>query len=159
MWPAWLNQSTISSWPVSGEPWRPPDQQLNENLIRVKQILRETSITEPFLRRRTYPFTVFLHYLDRPPSTPIDLEHEFDPFSSYGAGFQEGMNTTLRHLIRDHDRELYSRLFSFAQVRRLEHHSPLPLKTVAVIGAAVALPAILLYGCMWAVYYARRADA
>jgi H+/gluconate symporter-like permease len=54
---------------------------------------------------------------------------------------------------------LYSRLFSFAQVRRLEHHSPLLLETVAVIGVAVALPAILLYGCMWAVYYARRADA
>jgi H+/gluconate symporter-like permease len=30
---------------------------------------------------------------------------------------------------------------------------------VAVIGVAVALPAILLYGCMWAVYYARRAEA
>src|ERR1700730_15000871 len=81
-----------------------PDQQLDENLSRVKQLLRETSITEPFLRRRTYPYTVFLHYLDRPPSTPIDLEYEFDPFSPYGAGFQAGMNTTLRHLIRDHDR-------------------------------------------------------
>jgi hypothetical protein len=136
-----------------------PDQQLDENLIRVKQLLRDTAIAEPFLRRRTYPFTVFLHYLDRPPSTPIDAEYEFDPFSPYGAGLQAGMNTTLRHLIRDHDRELYSRLFSFARVRRLEHHSPLLLETVAVIGVAAVLPAILLYGCFWAVYYARRTEA
>jgi hypothetical protein len=98
-------------------------------------------------------------YLDRPPSTKIDLEYEFDPFSPFGAGFQAGMNTTLRHLIRDNDPELYTRLFSFARVRRLEHHSPLLFETMAVIGVAAALPAILLYGCFWAVYYARRTEA
>jgi hypothetical protein len=36
-----------------------PDRQFDENPDRVKQLLHKMSITELFLRRRTYPFSVF----------------------------------------------------------------------------------------------------
>jgi hypothetical protein len=82
-----------------------------------------------------------------------------DPFDPLDVGVQTGLNTMLRRILLDNDRERYEQLFAFAEVRRLEHHSPLLLETAAIIGGAIALPPVLLYGCMKAVYFGRRSEA
>lgn len=66
----------------------------------------------------------------RDPDDPLDL------------GLQVGLNAWLRQTVRDADPALYSELFGFADVRRINHDSPLALTlvivTVSAAGVAVA---------------------
>jgi len=129
-----------------------------------RHTLQETMITSRKRERRFFPG--LLEYISGRSQFEgnrrrfgEDFELEFDPFDPLDVGVQSGLNAMLRRLLRENDSEQYGRLFSFAVIRRLDHHSPLVLELAAVLAGAVAMPALLLYGCMAAVYYGRRREA
>ncbi len=85
---------------------------------------------------------------------------DYDPFDPLDIGVQAGLNTWLRRVLLRADPKRYEQLFSFAEIHRVEHHSPLLLETVVLLSAGlIALPVALFYGTMKAVYYIQRDEA
>lgn len=68
------------------------------------------------------------------------------------------MNSWFRRAIFQSSRELYKELCSFADVRRLEHHSPLIIELGIALGV-LSTPVIIAYGLLTATARARRMDA
>ena len=83
---------------------------------------------------------------------------QFDPLDPLDAGVRDGLNSYLRRLILQEDPQLYRRLFSFAQVTRAEHHSPLLIELSIVLGI-LALPVVLTVGLAKAAVSLRKAEA
>jgi hypothetical protein len=74
------------------------------------------------------------------------------------AGMQAGIFAWMRRSLYREDPKLCASLFDFAQIRRIEHHSPL-LMEVAIFLGAVTLPAFLVFGCLKAAALARKSNA
>ena len=85
-------------------------------------------------------------------------EGGFDPFNPLDAGMQFGINSWFRRALFQSDPKLYRELCSFADVSRLEHHSPLLIE-LSIAVAVLSAPVVLAYGLMTAAARARRLEA
>lgn len=83
----------------------------------------------------------------------------FDPLDPMDAGVRDGMNSFLRRTIWHRDRELYARVFGIAEIKRIEHSSPLLVELAVLIAGATFLPGILIWGIMRAVASGRKSLA
>ena len=103
------------------------------------------------------------HFLKRPGRgnysilTVADIG-DFDPFDPFDMAVAFGLNCWLRKVIREGNSGLYDRLFSFANVARLEHKSPLVVELLISIAAVTLTPIILTYGIMRAVARCKRLE-
>lgn len=75
------------------------------------------------------------------------------------AGIRDGMNSFLRRTLWRRNRDLYSRAFGIATIKRIEQHSPLLVELGVLITGATFLPGVLIWGVMRAVASVRRANA
>jgi len=136
---------------------------LDDSTLRwARDSVMEKVSSSPYAHGRFFPNlpkTLFDSVGTDEPGIPQVFQPAFNPFDPLDVGVQTGLNTMLRRVLLEGDAERYEQLFSFAEVRRLEHHSPLLFETAAIIGGAIVLPAVLYYGCMKAVYFARRSGA
>lgn len=82
----------------------------------------------------------------------------FDPFDPLDVGVAFGLTAWFRKVLQQGDAEVYTRLFSFANIARLEHKSPLVLGLLLAIGTGVLTPVLLTYGIMRAVGRCKRLD-
>lgn len=83
---------------------------------------------------------------------------DFDPFDPLDIGVTFGLNTWMRKVIQNADIELYYRLFSFGDIARLEHKSPLVIELLVCLGTVTLTPIILTYGIMRAVARCKRLE-
>jgi hypothetical protein len=136
----------------------------SEDILSVKRILERNRRTSKAGSRffPGFPGTLALE-LERNGSAD-DRPHEFapydyfDPVDPMDAGVRDGLNSYLRRLILQEDAELYSRVFSFAQITKAEHHSPLLIELSLVLGI-LAVPVVLTVGLAKAAVSARKAEA
>lgn len=125
-------------------------------LRRARQVL-ENSMSESKARARFYPgFTI--HGTDGISLLNNEINRGFNPYNPLDAGLQIGLDAWFRRSIFKESPELFNELFSFASVRKLEHHSPLIVETVIVIGV-LSTPVVLAYSLMKAASKARRDEA
>ncbi|MFN2530681.1 MAG: hypothetical protein ABR555_05240 [Pyrinomonadaceae bacterium] len=121
----------------------------SETLMRARAIL-EKSASGSKAGSRFHP-----DFRKWPYEEPYD---GFDPFDPLDAGLQFGMNSWFRRAIFQTNPGLYNELCSFAEVRRLEHHSPLIIE-LGIVVSLLSTPVVLAWGLMTAAARARRMEA
>lgn len=143
---------------VVGALWGSMVRPEDGTLERARAILME-SVNSPKAGGRFYPYFHRLNF--REPFSfkgdPYD-RNDFDPYDPLDAGMQFGLNSWFRRAIFQRNPDLYGELYSFADVRKLEHHSPLIIELGIVMGV-LSSPVILAYGLMTAAARARRMEA
>ena len=85
----------------------------------------------------------------------MDPSNLYDPSDPLDSGIRYGLNHWLRNITYKSDPELYNDIFSFAQLSRAEHRSPLFVELAVIISIGF-IPAILTYGVMMAVANCKR---
>jgi len=130
-----------------------PDGQ-GDDLIVARRHLDE-EIHRPKSRARFFPD--WLQFSD--PESIDAPALAFEPLDPMDAGVRDGLNSFLRRALWQRDKQLYSRVFGFASVKRIEHHSPLLIELAVALTGAIALPAVLAWGIMRAAAGMRKASA
>lgn len=140
----------------------------DETLLKAKRILLE-GLESAKAGVRFYPS--FRQILNVPGLIPFgqngdelvsqtgggDLDFRSD--DALDVGTLVGVNSWMRRQVLAHDIELYRKVFGFATIDRLEHHSPLVIEVGIALTSAVAVPILLTYGLLRAVAKAKRANA
>lgn len=111
---------------------------VRESRLRAGRLLNETDASKTL--------EIINHITSIDPEDPLDYS------------MQVGRNAWLRETIRRRDAELFSAIFSFAEVSRLEHRSPLVVELALIFTAAAALPLVLTYGLLRACERSQRAE-
>lgn len=120
---------------------------LTDDFSRARELVK-MSADYPKANQRFYPgFGSF-------GSPPFDVE----PYDALDFGVLVGVNAWLKKIVQNHDVELFNRIFSFAEVSRLEHHSPLLLEVAVLLGGATFAVPLLTYGLMRAVVRCRQLE-
>lgn len=138
----------------------------DENLLKARYILhgaikqnqKSDERFNPYFKNYFEPFLLPERiYLEN--NYRVNEENnELDSSNPMDLGMQLGINAWARKEIYLHDRTLYNNLFTFAEVKKLEHNSPLLIEISVVLGAAIVVPAVLLYGMFRAVQILRKKD-
>ena len=84
---------------------------------------------------------------------------EYDPFDPLDVAVQQGLNYWLKAVVRKADERLYQRIFSVASVERLEQHSPMVMEVALLIAAVPSITVLLIYSCLRAAAFSRKAEA
>jgi hypothetical protein len=131
----------------------------NDNKISEAQAILRRSAEKHGNDDRFYPgFINEFSHIGEGEWMPFSAFHNYKPFSSLDTGVIVGINTWARQEIYRTNPELYAELFQFAEVSKLEHHSPLVLE-LAVAISIPTLPILLTYGLMRAVSSHRKMEA
>ena len=133
----------------------------NEAYIEARQILNKKRNSRKAGNRFFPDFN--RQYYEK---TPDDKElfiipylNTLDPFDPLDSSIITGLNSWIRKEIYGHSPKLFSKIFDFANVRKLEHQSPLVLEIAVGIAIAATSPMLITYGIMKAISSLRRSEA
>lgn len=88
----------------------------------------------------------------------VNVLRDFDADDPLDFAVTVGTNLWLRKELESRDRERADRLFSFAEISRLEHRSPLLIELSVAIGVTALVSALILYGAMKAASHLRKME-
>lgn len=93
------------------------------------------------------------------PESRLNSVKNFELYEPLDRATLSGINSWLRRTLAERNREAYNKVIGFAEVTRLEHHSPLLMEVAIILGAAAALPVLIAYGLLRAAAKAKRLNA